>query len=77
MEEKTFTYTAKQIKAIFDAGRRHGAEAECSFQSGTGIVGWHYNDLIDVIYDIENEQCWPGDNQTSWNTVEKWFKENK
>jgi len=75
MTERTFTLTAEQLKAIFDAGRSMGSEEEASFQCGSRTARAQYDGLVEAVYDIVNEGVSIiHSDHTSIFEVEKWFK---
>jgi len=74
MTEKTFTLTVDQIKDIFRAGISRGAEEEASFQCGSRTCGKQFDELVNVIYDIVNEdKKWGEEGHTDFETIESWF----
>lgn len=75
MTEKTFTLTIDQIKAIYRAGISRGAEEECAFQSGSRVSSKQFDELVNVIYDILNEdKKWGEDGHTDFDTIESWIR---
>lgn len=75
MTDKIFTLNTDQIKAIYRAGISRGAEEEASFQCGSRVSSREFDELVNVIYDIENEdKKWGEEGHTDFDTIEKWFK---
>lgn len=75
MTVKTFTFNISQVKDIFRAGISRGAEEECAFQCGGRVSSKEFDELINVIHDIVNEnKPWGSDGWVSWEEIESWFK---
>lgn len=78
MTEKTFTFNIDQVKAIFRAGVSRGAEEECAFQCGGRVSSKEFDELVNVIYDIVNEdKKWGEDGHTEFDVIESWFERKK
>ena len=75
MTVKTFTLTIEDIKAIYRAGISRGAEEECAFQSGSRVSSKEFDGLVNVIYDILNEdKKWGEEGHTDFTTIESWIR---
>ena len=78
MEEKTFTFNIDQIKAIFRAGISRGSEEEACFQSGCRVSSEEFDELVNVIYDIINEdKKWGEDGHIEFDVIQSWFERTK
>ena len=75
MTEKVFTLNTDQIKAIYRAGIARGSEEEACFQSGCRVSSKEFDELVNVIFDIVNEdKTWGEEGHSDFTTVETWFK---
>lgn len=76
MTNKTFTFDISQIKAIYRAGISRGHEEEASFQCGSRVCSKEFDELVNVIYDIVNENKNSIDHADfiQHSTIERWFK---
>lgn len=78
MQDKVFIFTAEQIKAIFNAGVRRGAEEECAYQCGSSPCGGRFDELINEVYDIVNVgKHWGDPGFSDFDVIESWFEEKK
>jgi hypothetical protein len=75
MTDKTFTFTIEQIKQIFEAGIRRGAEEEASFQCGSRTCGGKFDQCVETVFDIVNEgKKWGEEDWVDIFVVDSWFK---
>ena len=78
MTDKTFTFTIEQIKDIYRAGIRRGESEQSAYDWGSRVSGGEYDDCVEAIYDIFNEEFRQGTaGYVSYDEVEAWFKEAK
>ena len=78
MTDKTFTFTIEQIKEIYDAGYRRGADEQCAYEWGSRASGKYYDNCEEVIHEIVNKGFKWGDvGYIHYTDVEDWFKEAK
>jgi hypothetical protein len=70
-----YTLTLKDIKDIFDAGVRRGCEEASSYEWGSTPWGHYYDELVEVMFDILNENYLPDqEGFTNWTDLEKLIK---
>jgi hypothetical protein len=75
MTDKKFTFTIEQIKQIFEAGIRRGAEEEASFQCGSRTCGGKFDQCVETVFDIVNEgKKWGEEDWVDIFVVDSWFK---
>lgn len=78
MTEKIFTFNTDQIKAIYRAGIARGSEEEACFQSGSRVSSKEFDELVNVIYDILNEdKKWGEEGHAEFDAIESWFERKK
>ena len=73
--DKTFTMTMAQMKAMFDAGSRHGESCASAYNAG----GWRYGgpdaDFVEAVHEFVNEGMkWGEEGYTDWDVVESMVK---
>ena len=78
MTDRTFTFTIKQIKEIYQAGIKRGEVEASAYEWGTRPNGEEYDECISVIDDIVNKDIkWSSKDHIEFSTIESWFKESK
>lgn len=74
-DQKTFTLTTDQVKAIYEAGIRRGSDEQSASDWGSFPSGKKYDELVDAFYDITNKDVpWGEDGYKTFAEIEEWFK---
>lgn len=75
---KTFTMTMAQMRAMFDAGSRHGESCASAYNAGSWRYGDPDADFVEAVEEVVNEgKKWGDDDHVAWDVVEAMVKENK